>query len=98
MCEFREDNGCKEISSKVNVRYFWGNTFALGNVTGISKNCICIKSKYCFPLNSNIELLLPTKGKVIDILATVSRYKQVNFLNDTMCVEVLNPSQTYSGF
>jgi hypothetical protein len=98
MCEFKENKGCKEIFSKVDVRYFWSKIFALGNITGISKNCICIKSKYCFPLNSNIELLLPTKRKVIDILATVRRYKQVKFLNDTMCVEVINPSQTYSCF
>jgi hypothetical protein len=97
-CEFIGKRDCTKIFSKVNVRYLWGNTFDLGYVTGISKNCICIKSQYCFPLNSNIELLFPTKGKVIDILATVRKYKQVKFLNDTMCVEVLNPSQTYSGF
>lgn len=98
MCTFKKDKGCNDICSKVKVRYFWGNTFDLGNVTGISKNCMCIKSNYCFPLNSNIELLLPTKRKVIDVLATVRRYKQVKFLNDTMCVEVLNPSLTYIGF
>lgn len=98
MCTFKKDKGCNEICSKVNVRYFWGNTFALGNVTGISKNCMCIKSKYCFPLNTNIELLLPIEGKVIDILATVRRYEQVKFLNDTMCVDIFNPSQEYSDF
>jgi hypothetical protein len=97
-CEFKELKGCKEISSHVDAQYFWGKTFALGKVTGISNKCMCIKSKYCFPVNSNIALFLKIKGKVIDTLATVRQYKQVNFLNDTMCVDVINPSQAYSGF
>jgi hypothetical protein len=97
-CKFKEEKDCKEISTKVDVRYFWGKTFALGNILGISKKCMCIKSKYCFPVNSNIELFLKNKKQIIDIFATVRSYKKANFRNDTMCVEVLNPSQEYSYF
>jgi hypothetical protein len=97
-CKFKEEKGCKEISTKVDVRYFWGKTFVLGNITGISKKCMCIKSKYRFPVNSNIDLFLKNKEQMIDALVTVRNYKKVIFRNDTMCVEVLNPSQEYSCF
>ncbi len=97
-CTFRGEKECKELSTEVDVRYFWGKLIACGHVTGISKQCMCIKTKYCFPIHSNIELFLPAKRNVIEILATVRSYKQVKFLNDIMCVEVVKPSWEYSAF
>jgi hypothetical protein len=97
-CEFIGKRDCTNISSKVDVRYFWGNMLALGNATSISKSCVCINTMFCFPLNSRIELLIPFKRKVLEILARVSTYKHADSLYDTMRVEVLNPSQEYSDF
>jgi hypothetical protein len=75
MCECKEERSCKKISSKVVARYFWGKTLALGNITNISPNCICINTLYCFPLDSRIELLIPFKRNVLEILAIVRTYK-----------------------
>lgn len=97
-CEFIGKRDCTNISSKVDVRYFWGNMLALGNATSISKSCICINTKFCFPLNSRIELLIAFKKEVLEILARVSTYKHTDSLYDTMRVKVLNPSQEYSDF
>lgn len=98
VCALKVEKGCKEISSSIDVRYFWGKLIAFGHVTGISKKCMCMKAQYCFPVNSNIELLLPTKHEIITIAATVRRYRQINFRNDIMCVEVLQPSRKFSDY
>lgn len=97
-CKCIGKRDCTSISSKVDVRYFWGNMLAVGNATSISKSCVCINTKFCFPLNSRIELLIPFKRRVLEILAKVSTYKHTDSLYDTMRVEVLNSSQEYSDF
>lgn len=80
------------------VRYFRGNLFTLGNVIGISESCICIKTKFCLPLNSIFELLLPWKRTVLDLPVRVSGFTHSNTLHDTMSVDVVNPSKEYSDF
>jgi hypothetical protein len=59
---------------------------------------MCINTKYCIPLNSRIELFIPFRKKILTILASVSRYKNINSLYDTMYAEVLNPTQEYLEF
>ncbi len=97
-CEFRRERYCNKISLKVDTRFFWANMLALGDVTGISKNCICINTRFCFPLDSLIELFLPFKRKVINLSVRVDRFKRKNSLHETMCVEVLNRSKEYLDF
>lgn len=94
-CWFIGGRDCKKTSSKIEVRYFWGNVLALGNITDISSNCMCINTKFSFPLNSRIELLIPFKKNVLTILARVSRYKHTDSLYDSMYVEVLNQNKDY---
>ncbi len=97
-CWFTGTRDCKKISAKVNVRYFWANKLALGNVTDISRNCMCISTKFCIPLNSKVELLIPLKKSILTILARVCSYKHSDSLHDTMYVEVLNSSPEYLEF
>jgi hypothetical protein len=97
-CSFAKQTDCKKISSKVRVRYFWGKLFTLGNVIGISKTCICINTKFCLPLNSIFELLLPWERTVLDLPVRVSGFTHSNNLLDTMIVDVVNPSKKYSDF
>lgn len=97
-CWFAGKRDCKKISSKIGVRYFWGNNLALGNVTEISRNCMCINTQFCIPLNSKVELLIPFRKSVLTVLARVSRYKHTDSLYDTMYVEVLNSSREYLEF
>jgi len=97
-CGFRREEYCNKISLKVDARFFWANMIALGDVTGISKNCICINTRFCFPLDSLIKLFLPFKRKVVDLSVRVDRLKRKNSLHETMCVKVLNPSKEYLDF
>lgn len=95
MCEFQGDKCCKKTSMKVDARYFWGSSLALGSVTHISKNCMCINTKYSIPLKSMINLFLPSKKKVLDIPVRIDSYTDANSHLDIMRVEVINPSYDY---
>ena len=97
-CEFGRERYCNKISLKVDARFFWAKMLALGDVTGISKNCICINTWFCFPLDSLIELFLPFKRKVLDLSVRVDKFRRKNSIHETMCVEVLNPSKEYLDF
>ena len=97
-CEFGRERYCNKISLKVDARFFWAKMLALGDVTGISKNCICINTRFCFPLDSLIELFLPFKRKVLDLSVRVDKFRRKNSIHETMCVEVLNPSKEYLDF
>ena len=95
MCKFKSEKHCKEASLKINARYFCGSQLALGNVTNISKNCMCINTMYCIPLKSMFKLFLTFKRKVLDIPVRVSSYTDANSHHDTMIVDILNPPQQY---
>ena len=97
-CEFRRERYCNKISLKVDARLFWANMLAIGDVTGISKNCVCINTRFCIPLDSLIELFLPYKREVIQLSVRVDRFSRKNILRETMCVEVLNRSKEYLDF
>ncbi len=97
-CEYVNEQACKQTSLKINARYFFGNTLALGDITNITDCCICISTKYCIPLNSIIKLFVPYKTNVLDIPVRVSRYLNRDSLHDVMCVDVLNPSKEYTDF
>jgi hypothetical protein len=97
-CNFSQKADCKRISTTVDVRYFWGKLFALGNVSDISKSCMCINTKYCLPLNSSIELLLQFNNRILTIPVKINGYSHTNTLQDSMSVDVLNPSKEYLEF
>ena len=95
MCDFQGDKCCKKASMKVDASYFWGSSLTLGRVTNISKNCMCINTKYSIPLKSKINLFLPTKRKVLDIPVRINSYTDLNSHHDIMMVEIINPSYDY---
>ena len=97
-CEYVNEQACKQTSLKINARYFFGNTLALGDITNITDCCMCISTKYCIPLNSIIKLFVPYKTNVLDIPVRVSRYLNRDSLHDVMCVEVNNLSTEYLEF
>jgi hypothetical protein len=98
ICCAVDKGDCKKISSTVEARYFWCNKLALGNITDISSNCMCINTKFIFPLNSMIELLIPLKRNVLTIHARVCRSKHNDSHNDSMCFEVSNQGKDYLEF
>jgi hypothetical protein len=99
-CEHIGDRICKPINSKVRARYFFGNMLVLGNITNITESCMCITTKYRIPLNSIIELLIPLDKNTINIIVRINRYDNINSisLNDSMTVEILDPSDEYLQF
>lgn len=97
-CWFTGTRDCQKTAFNVDVRYFWGNKLISANATEISKNCICISTQYCIPLNSRIELLIPFRKSILTILARVSSYRHTDSLYDTMYVEVLGPTEKYLEF
>jgi hypothetical protein len=98
MCEFKEDNGCKGISSKVNVRYFCCNSLCSANVNEISEGCMCIDTDCYVPLNSEIELLIPVKKNTLNVPVRVKGHLNTVCQHDVMRVEVLKPSREYLDF
>jgi hypothetical protein len=98
MCKLKGERDCRKTSLKVDAKYFWSSLLALGNVTDISKSCMCISTRYCVPLNSIFKLFLPFKSKILNIHVRVEGFEQANNNSDTMSVEVLNPSSEYVDF
>ena len=94
----KEDRvNCRGISSKINSRYS-GNTINLGIATNISESCICINTRYCFPLGSDINLLIPFERDVLSVYGRVRRITHKDTLSETMSVDLLNPSKEYMKY
>lgn len=98
MCDLQRVRECKKTSVKVDARYFWGQLLALGNVTHISKHCMCINASYCIPLQSNFKLFLPVQRKVLDIPVKVRGYEDSLSHHDIMSVEILNPPRDFLDY
>ena len=96
MCENKEGKGCKKTFFKVEVRYFSGSILYSGNVTDISKSCVCFNTKFCFPKHSMIKLQ-HRNNKTFDINISVKRSNYINNIHD-LRVEVLNPSLDYINY
>lgn len=91
----KEDRvNCREISSKINARYS-GNTIKLGKASHISEICICIDTRYCFPLYYDINLLIPFKRDVLSIYGRVRSITHNNTLSETISFDIINPSKEY---
>jgi hypothetical protein len=86
-----------KLSAKADTRCSWGSLHNLGQVTDISQNCMCIKTKYCIPLASMIHLYLKFRKKGLHITVRVKSFSDSDSLFDTISVEVLNPPEEYLG-
>jgi hypothetical protein len=94
MEDCRVIRGCKKIHAKLDAKYFFGNSLTLGNITDISKSCMCISSEYHLPLNSKVELFIPFEKKVLSVSICVDKNESINRA-DIMSVYILNPSREY---
>ncbi len=94
MCENKDGKGCKKTFSK--VRYFSGSILYSGNVSDISRSCMCFNTKFCFPKHSMIKLQ-HRHNKTFDLNISVKRSNYINNIH-YLRVEVLNPSLNYIDF
>ena len=97
-CDYTGTRECKKINVNVGARNFFGNFLSFGTVTYLSKNCICLNTKMCLPLNSTIQLHFPSKENILHVPAKVSNYSSAHDFHDITRVEVLNPSREYFEF
>ncbi len=91
----KEDRvNCREISFKISARYS-GNKINLGKAMNISETCICIETRYCFPLDSDINLLIPFEKDVLSVYGRVNSITHKHDINETISFDILNPSKEY---
>ena len=94
-CKLNNGNGCRKISSKVEVRDSSGSLVSSGNVTAISKSCMCVNTNHRIPENSTIKMR--NNKNVLEISVRIERSQYIN-CNYKLCVEVLNPPLDYIAF
>jgi hypothetical protein len=97
-CEGTGERGCKNISSSQNAKYFYGNSLCRGIVINLSKNCLCINTMICFPLNTRFVLFLLLKGEMLKLPVEVKRLDKENGFYNIMGVKLLYPPQNYLEF
>jgi hypothetical protein len=98
VCEYALKRGCKKIHYNVGARNFFGFFSSFGTVKNLSGNCICIDSKMCLPLNSTIQLHIPSKENTLNVSVRVEKYINAAGFHDTLTGKVLNPSKEYLEF
>ena len=88
---------CREFSSKISARYV-GNKINLGKASYISKTCICIDTRYCFPIDSDIYLLIPFEREVVSVRCRVRSISDGYHISETVSFDILNPSKEYINY
>ncbi|MHA2220176.1 MAG: hypothetical protein ACXACY_30205 [Candidatus Hodarchaeales archaeon] len=97
-CEGTGERGCKNISWSQSAKYFYGNSLCGGIVINLSKNCLCINTMICFPLNTRFNLFLLLRGEMLKLPVEVKRLDKENGFYNNMGVELLYPPQNYLEF
>jgi hypothetical protein len=88
----------ERMNTNVRVSFFYRNDFYHGTMTNCSENGMCIKTRMCFPFETRIELLIPSKEDVLKVLVEVKRLEKTEGFYDAMGVELLNSSPKYLEF
>jgi len=83
------------ICRNIEARTFFGDINYFGLVTNVSDHHICIKTKICLPLNSKIQLFIPSHKKILNISGEVGDYSRTDSCFNTLRVRVLNPTREY---
>ncbi len=95
ICSLSEKRDCREMQMEIQARLFFGNLLSLGTSTEASKHCMCINTRYRFPLHSWINLLIPFNKDIVNIPCEISGFSKIDSLHDTMSIEILNPPEEY---
>jgi hypothetical protein len=80
------------------VRYFLGDTACNGTVTNLSENGMYIDTSIDFPFDSNFELVLPMKDKVMKLSAVIRRVVKSEGAYRGIGVELVEPPDNYLQF
>jgi hypothetical protein len=66
----------ERIPTKLQARFFLGNTVYAGNITNLSEKGMFISTDVSLPLNYRLEVLVRLKGNVLKIPARIRRSVQ----------------------
>jgi len=88
----------ERITADLQANFFCGNTMYSGTVINLSENGMFIKTRMCFPFDSQLEILIPLKEEVLKVPIKVSRIEKRENFYDGMGVEVLSPCHHYLEF
>jgi hypothetical protein len=97
-CKHSGTSECRKIRVNLNARYFFGNLLSLGDVLNITEDCMCINTRMVLPINSVIELLIPSKKDIMSVPVRVCKFDGLESSYSTMSVEILKPSEQYLEF
>ena len=67
-------------------------------IINISEKGVCIHTPMCFPCGTECKLFISGKDGVVEVQALVKRIAKNEGFNDTMGLELLNPSQKCREF
>jgi len=84
--------------SNINVRFLSDKTEYLGTVKNISKKGMFISTQVNFPLELQLEILIPLKEELLKLPAKIIKIKKSGDNYSGISVELLSPSQTYLEF
>jgi hypothetical protein len=75
------------------------NIECFGTITNLSANGMFIRSqKISFPLESQFEICIPLKEKILAVCVQVNRLTKSNSYYDGVGIELVDPSQEYLDF
>lgn len=94
-CSLSEERGCRTVQMEIQARLFFGNLLSLGKSTEASEQCMCINTKYRFPLHSWINLLIPFEKDIVSIPCEVCCFSVIDSLHDIMSLQIPNPPEEY---
>jgi len=94
-CSLSAKRDCREMQMEIKARVFFGNLLSLGTSLEASEQCMCINTKYRFPLHSWINLLIPYKSDVVNVPCEVSGFSKIDSIHDIMSIVISNPPEEY---
>jgi hypothetical protein len=86
------------IRRHIEARTFWGHINSFGFITDVSDKHICIKTNICLPLNSKIQLFIPSNKETLNVSGEVGDYSRTESRYNTLRVKVLNPPREYFAY
>lgn len=88
----------QRIYANMQTDFFYDNTICKGIVINLSENDMCIITRMCFPIESQLEILIPMKEDVLKVPVKVRRTQKIGYYFDAMGVELLRSPRGYLEF
>jgi hypothetical protein len=88
----------ERIPTNIRVKFFSGTTDYFGTVTNLSEKGMFISSELNFPLEQQLEILIPMKEEILKVPAKIISFRKADKIYNGIGIVLLNPSQNYLKF